>query len=84
MRYKKLTLEQALSLEDRGDIEIYYPGGITKMDPFHDRARIWADNFEISVAVGHIVGGWREWLLFSDTCNTRRVRHQTQSACYRR
>ena len=46
MRYKKLTLDQALSLEDRGDIEIYYPGGIAKMDPFHDRAKIWAGNFD--------------------------------------
>jgi hypothetical protein len=46
MRYKKLTLDQALSLEERGDIEIYYPGGITKMDPFHDRAKTWADNFD--------------------------------------
>ena len=45
MRYKKLTLDQALALEDRGDIEIYYPGGTLDMNPFHERALTWVDNF---------------------------------------
>ena len=46
MRYKKLTLEQALDLEDSGQIEIYYPGGTQNKDYFHDRVDRWTENYQ--------------------------------------
>ena len=45
MSYRKLTLDQALELEEQGEIEIYYPGGTQDQGDFHPRCSQWTKNF---------------------------------------
>jgi len=48
MRTHKLSLEQALELEDQGLLEIYYPGGTQPgMDlDFHPSVDYWISNYK--------------------------------------
>ena len=45
MRYKKLTLNTALSLEEQNLIKIYYPGGTQDCPEFHPNTSKWTSNY---------------------------------------